>query len=120
MCAALPAALARAADPDRRCGARRAFCAVAAGALVAESPPVTATGTLVEVTIKLFASFRAGRFEIEKRACPPGTTVDDLVRELGIPHEEVGVILVRGRHAAFEHVAAPGDTIAIFPLLGGG
>jgi molybdopterin converting factor small subunit len=81
---------------------------------------VTATGTLVEVTIKLFASFRAGRFEVEKRACRPGTTVDDLVRELGIPHEEVGVILVRGRHAAFEHVAAAGDTIAIFPLLGGG
>jgi sulfur carrier protein ThiS len=72
------------------------------------------------VTIKLFASFREGRFDISRRACAPGTTVAGLVRELGIAPEEVGVLLVGGRHAALEHVAAAGDTIAIFPLLGGG
>jgi sulfur carrier protein ThiS len=74
----------------------------------------------VKVTIKLFATFREGRFDVAQRECPPGTTLAGLVRELGITPEEVGVVLVGGRHAAFEHVAAAGETIAIFPLLGGG
>jgi molybdopterin converting factor small subunit len=72
------------------------------------------------VTIKLFASFRDGRFDVAQRECAPGTTVGGLVRTLGIAPEEIGVILVRGRHATFEQVAAAGDTIALFPLLGGG
>lgn len=76
-------------------------------------PPVT-------VTIKLFATFREGRFEVAQRDCPPGTTIAKLVRDLGIPPEEVGVLLVGGRHATFEHAPAQGDTVAIFPLLGGG
>jgi molybdopterin converting factor small subunit len=74
----------------------------------------------VHVTIKLFATFREGRFEIARRECADGTTVASLVRDLGIAPEEIGVVLVGGRHAAFEQVTAQGDTIAIFPLLGGG
>ena len=49
-----------------------------------------------------------------------GTTLGKIVDELGIAREEIGVLLVGGRHAELEHVPAAGDTIAIFPLLGGG
>lgn len=100
-------------------GPRPGASAALARALLGH-PDVTTPEPQVPVTIKLFASFRDGRFDVAQRACAPGTTVAGLVRELGIPAEEIGVILVRGRHAAFEHVAAAGDTIAIFPLLGGG
>lgn len=72
------------------------------------------------LTVKLFATFRQGRFEIAERDCPPGTTLSTLVRDLGILPEEVGVLLVGGRHADLEHVPAAGDTVSIFPLLGGG
>lgn len=72
------------------------------------------------VTVKLFATFREGRFEVAERDCAPGTTLAKLVRDLGILPEEVGVLLLGGRHAALEQVPAAGDTIAIFPLLGGG
>jgi molybdopterin synthase sulfur carrier subunit len=72
------------------------------------------------LTIKLFATFRKGRFEAAPRECPPGTTVGEIVDELGIARDEIGVLLVSGRHAELEHVPAEGDTVAIFPLLGGG
>jgi molybdopterin synthase sulfur carrier subunit len=72
------------------------------------------------VMIKLFATFQKGRFATQQRECPPGTTIATLVDELGIARAEIGVLLVGGRHADLEHVAAAGDTIAIFPLLGGG
>ena len=75
---------------------------------------------MIDVTVKLFATFRAGRFEVEQRTLEPGTTVADLVRALGIKEEEIGVLLVRGRHADVRHVPAAGDTISIFPLVGGG
>ncbi len=72
------------------------------------------------MTIKLFATFRKGRFETAERECAPGATIAALVEGLGIAREEIGVLLVGGRHAALEDVPAPGETIAIFPLLGGG
>jgi molybdopterin converting factor small subunit len=72
------------------------------------------------VTIKLFATFQKGRFAAEEREWPPGATIASLVEQLGIARAEIGVLLVGGRHVELEHVPAPGDTVAIFPLLGGG
>jgi molybdopterin converting factor small subunit len=72
------------------------------------------------ITVKLFATFQKGRFQAAPRECPPGTTLATIVAELGIPIEEIGVLLVGGRHAELEHAPMPGDTVSIFPLLGGG
>lgn len=72
------------------------------------------------LTIKLFATFQKGRFDVGRLDCPPGTTLSTLVETLGIPQEEIGVLLVGGRHAELEHAPAPDATVSIFPLLGGG
>jgi molybdopterin converting factor small subunit len=74
----------------------------------------------MQLTVKLFAGFRTGRFEAERREYPPGTKVAAIVDELQIRREEIGVLLVAGRHADLEHAPAPGDTVSIFPLVGGG
>jgi molybdopterin synthase sulfur carrier subunit len=74
----------------------------------------------VLVTVKLFATFQQGRFEVAERELAPGTTVGALLDQLGIPREELGVLLVSGRHAELDRVPGPGETISIFPLLGGG
>ncbi|HEY5974004.1 MAG TPA: MoaD/ThiS family protein [Geobacteraceae bacterium] len=74
----------------------------------------------MNVTVKLFASFRTGRFEIETREYQPGTTVGDVVRELGLSVGELGIMLVNSRHVKLAHPLADGDTLALFPLLGGG
>jgi molybdopterin synthase sulfur carrier subunit len=74
----------------------------------------------VVVTVKLFATFQQGRFEVAERELAPGTTVGALLDQLGIPRAELGVLLVSGRHAELDRVPSPGETISIFPLLGGG
>lgn len=72
------------------------------------------------ITIKLFATFRQGRFKVEEREVPDGTTVADVLKSLDIEEAEVGTLFVRGRHVDPDRVLAPGDAVAIFPLVGGG
>jgi molybdopterin converting factor small subunit len=74
----------------------------------------------MNVTVKLFASFRAGRFEIETGDYPAGTTVADVADSLKLPHSELGIMMVNNRHVKLERVLAEGDILALFPLLGGG
>ena len=74
----------------------------------------------MQVTVKLFASFRTDRTPIEIRDYPDGTTVADVVAEKGIPVGELGIMLINSRHVHLDRVLAEGDILAIFPLLGGG
>ena len=74
----------------------------------------------MQVTVKLFASFRTGRTPIEIRDYPAGTTVADVVAEQGIPVAELGIMLINHRHVHLDRELADGDILAIFPLLGGG
>lgn len=74
----------------------------------------------MHITVKLFASFRTGRFEIETCDYPPGTTVADVADTLKLPQNELGIMMINNRHVKLERVLAEGDTLALFPLLGGG
>ena len=74
----------------------------------------------MQVTVKLFATFRTGRFEVARMEHPAGTTVGDIVDALGIRRDEIGILMVSGRHADLGDHPAPGDTISIFPPIGGG
>ena len=73
----------------------------------------------MEVTIKLFATFREGRFDSRTDGLPEGTTVGDVVAMLGLG-ERPAVIFVNNRHATPEKVLEGGDTLALFPPIGGG
>jgi molybdopterin converting factor small subunit len=74
----------------------------------------------MQITVKLFAHFRNNRFDKEVRTIAPGVTVGAIVTELTIPEEEVGVILINGRHGSLDQSLAEGDTLSLFPLVGGG
>ncbi len=74
----------------------------------------------MNITVKLFASFRAGRFDIETGDYPAGTTVADVADSLNLPQTEVGIMMVNNRHVKLDHMLADGDVLALFPLLGGG
>jgi molybdopterin converting factor small subunit len=74
----------------------------------------------MQVTIKLFANFRNNRFNKEILTIAPGVTVGAIVTELAIAEEEVGVILINGRHSSLDQELAEGDTLSLFPLIGGG
>ncbi len=76
----------------------------------------------IEVTVKLFAQYRAGKFKVEPRRYPEGTTVADVIAETDIAVERypIGVMIINGRHGGEEHVLHDGDTLALFPKVGGG
>jgi molybdopterin converting factor small subunit len=74
----------------------------------------------MNITVKLFASFRTGRFDIEVRNYPDGTTVADVSDSLSLPQSELGIMMVNSRHVKLDRVLVDGDTLALFPLLGGG
>ena len=74
----------------------------------------------MKVTVKLFASFQAGRFNKEIRNYPDQTSIGSIVQELNIPEEEVGILLLNAVHADLAQSLTDGDILAIFPLVGGG
>jgi molybdopterin converting factor small subunit len=74
----------------------------------------------MQLTVKLFATFQTGRFDVARLEFPAGTTAGGILDALGIPRDEIGILMVAGRHAELDHQPAPGDTVAIFPPVGGG
>jgi molybdopterin converting factor small subunit len=74
----------------------------------------------MRVTVKLFATFREGRFKVEKRELPEESRLLDVLQPLNIKPEEVAICLVNGRNVNELHVLKDGDTIALFPPVGGG
>jgi molybdopterin converting factor small subunit len=79
----------------------------------------------LQVHVKLFASLRYHRpglgigesFPVE---LPTGSTVEHLVRHLGLPQKEVKLVYVNGRAQENERVLADGDQVGVFPPVGGG
>jgi sulfur-carrier protein len=74
----------------------------------------------VRITVKLFASLRKGRFDAAAREFPKGTTVNEIIGLLGIPEKEITLVFVNGRHAEMSTTPLEGDTVALFPAVGGG
>ena len=74
----------------------------------------------MQITVKLFATFRAGRFVIENRNYPDGTTVHDIVKDLALPEPQLGILMINHKHVNLDRVLVEGETVAIFPLVGGG
>lgn len=74
----------------------------------------------MQITVKLFATFRNGRFKIERQEIPEGTDCRSIVLNLGLTEAEIGIILVNSRHASLDYTLQESDTLALFPLVGGG
>ena len=80
---------------------------------------------MITVHVKLFATLRRQRpglgigeaFPVE---LPPGSTVDDLVRQLDLPQDQVKMVFVNALFCEGDHLLADGDEVGIFPPVGGG
>lgn len=72
------------------------------------------------ITIKLFATFRTGRFRQATRVYPDNINCSQVAADIGISTEELGIILVNGKHRLPEDFLHDGDSLSLFPLLGGG
>lgn len=77
--------------------------------------------TTVPIQLKLFADLR--RFmppEGEKVAVAPGTTVGDLLQQLGLPLEKAKLIFIDGAQAGLSAILQGGERVGVFPPVGGG
>ena len=78
------------------------------------------TDKTMEITIKLFATLRNELFDEEKREISKDATIGEVIRDLNIPGNQVTLILLNGRHAWPDTKLNDGDTLSLFPPIGGG
>ena len=74
----------------------------------------------MQIKVKLFASFRIGRFKEDLCEYSAGATIKEIVRQLGITESSLGIILLNGQHADDGKTLHEGDVLSLIPLLGGG
>ena len=74
----------------------------------------------MNIKVKLFATLRAGRFEISDFKLDEGATVRDVLKLLEIDEKEAAIIFINGVHADMAAMLKSGDELAIFPPIGGG
>lgn len=74
----------------------------------------------MQITIKLYATLRIGRFAEAARQYPQGARIADVVSQLHIPVREIGMIMLNNRHADPGQELDDGDNLSIFPPEGGG
>ena len=49
-----------------------------------------------------------------------GTSILEIINQLGVPVIDTKIILVNGRHKELDYVLCHGDRLAIFPAVAGG
>ena len=76
----------------------------------------------MKITLKLFAQYREGRFKEKEMEVKAGTTIERLIEDLGLDIERhpIGIILVDGKHVDLSHTMQEGETLSLFPKVGGG
>jgi|WetSurMetagenome_2_1015567.scaffolds.fasta_scaffold429710_2 sulfur-carrier protein len=74
----------------------------------------------MQITVKLFATLRVGRFIEQERAYAAGVTVGEIMDDLAITAQDAPLVFVNGRHTDRDRVLEDADTVAFFPPIGGG
>ena len=72
------------------------------------------------VQVRLFASFREGRFKEKELEMSEGSSLGDLLAQLDIDRKDAKITIVNGSSVSAEHKLAEKDVIAIFPPIAGG
>jgi molybdopterin converting factor small subunit len=75
---------------------------------------------MVKIKVKLFATLRLGRGKEIELDIKEGTTVEEVIKIVGIELKEIAIILRNGRDAALSTQLEDGDILSIFPAVGGG
>jgi molybdopterin converting factor small subunit len=72
------------------------------------------------VEVRLFATFRKGRFKKREMEFSEGSSLEALLESLKIAREEAGLLLLNGRYACGQDKLTAHDVVSIFPLQCGG
>jgi sulfur-carrier protein len=74
----------------------------------------------MKVKLKLFATLREGREKIIDLDLSEGTVIEQVLKRYDIEKSEIAICLINGRDAEFDRELADGDTLSLFPPVGGG
>lgn len=78
------------------------------------------------IEVKVFSSLRhyipnsERRLDRHKWDIGEGATVEQVLKMVGLPDEEVRVLLINGRNSKRESVLKEGDVLHVFPPMAGG
>lgn len=74
----------------------------------------------ISVTVKLFATLKEYGKARSTVTVPEGSTIKTVIEECEIPKEKTLIIMVNGKGRESDFVLKDGDTVALFPPIGGG
>lgn len=74
----------------------------------------------MKITLKLFATLRDFGENIKDIDIDAGSTPKDVIRVMGLPEDDVAIIMINGRRLKDDVVLNEGDVLALFPAVGGG
>lgn len=78
------------------------------------------------IEVKVFSSLRhyipnsERRVDRDKWEVEDGASVEQVLKMLDLPDEEVRVLLINGRNAKKESILQEGDVLHVFPPMAGG
>lgn len=74
----------------------------------------------MKVTVKVFATLRENHENKKLMELDEGSTPRKVLESMGIPAEDVAIIMVNGRSVKLDRPLKEADVLALFPPVGGG
>lgn len=74
----------------------------------------------MEIEVRLFASFRKGRWKSKCLSLNDHIKIIDILNLLQIKQDDIGMILVNGSYQTTDYKLNNGDILALFPPVAGG
>lgn len=74
----------------------------------------------MKLTIKLFATLREGRGKQLDIETEDGFSVLNVLEKLGIRKTDASIVLINGNSSGLDTLLSDGDTLSLFPPVGGG
>ncbi|MHC5075620.1 MAG: MoaD/ThiS family protein, partial [Planctomycetota bacterium] len=71
----------------------------------------------MRVEVRLFATLREGRFDQQTIEKTEAASISELLEDLDIPIDQVGILLVNGKNTSVEHKLASNDVVSLFPAI---
>ena len=77
--------------------------------------------THAKIRLKLYATLRKfGPDDNDDLDIEPGSSVNDILKQLGIPDTDAKLIFINGKKGSINTILKGGERLGIFPPVGGG
>lgn len=73
-----------------------------------------------KIAVKLYATLGRNYSIPESTDLSVARKVSDIIKAAGIPEGKVTILFIDGRHAKPDDMVSPGQTLSLFPPIGGG